>query len=77
MVTCPGQDRRFWKPEDIFEIKCPGCGKRLEFFKDDPKRECRNCERVVTNPRLELGCAEWCQYAKKCLGISNNEQSKG
>ena len=23
-MRCPGQDTRFWKPEDIFEMKCPG-----------------------------------------------------
>lgn len=70
MVRCPGQDQRFWKPEDIFEVKCPGCGGPIEFFKDEPKLKCRECARVVVNPKIDLGCAEWCQYAEQCVGVS-------
>ena len=43
MVRCPGQDQRFWKPGDIFEVKCPGCGGAVEFFKDEPKLKCPKC----------------------------------
>lgn len=67
MFKCPGQDQRFWKPEDIFEAKCPNCGASMEFWKDDPKLKCRKCNRVITNPKLDLGCAKWCKYADKCL----------
>jgi hypothetical protein len=70
MVRCPGQDQRFWKPEDIFEVKCPGCGEAIEFFKDEPKLKCRKCGRTVVNPRIDLGCAQWCRYAEHCLGVS-------
>jgi len=70
MVRCPGQDQRFWKPEDIFEVQCPGCGKAVEFFKDEPKLKCRSCGQIVVNPKIDLGCAEWCQYAEQCLGVS-------
>jgi len=70
MVRCPGQDQRFWKPEDIFEVKCPGCGGFVEFFKDEPKLKCHECGRLVANPKIDLGCAEWCQYAEQCLGVS-------
>jgi hypothetical protein len=70
MVRCPGQDQRFWKPEDIFEVQCSGCGKINEFFKDEPKLKCRSCGQVVVNPKIDLGCAEWCQYAEQCLGVS-------
>ena len=70
MVRCPGQDQRFWKPEDIFEVECSGCGETIEFFKDEPKLKCRNCGKVVANPKIDLGCAEWCQYAEQCLGVS-------
>ncbi len=69
MVRCPGQDQRFWKPGDIFEVKCPGCGGPIEFFKDEPKLKCQNCGRVILNPKINLGCAEWCKYADRCLGI--------
>ncbi len=70
MVKCPGQDQRFWKPEDIFEVQCTGCGHTIEFFKDEPKLKCRKCGQMVTNPKIDLGCAEWCQYGEQCLGIS-------
>lgn len=70
MIKCPGQDQRFWKPEDIFEVQCPGCDKSIEFFKDEPNLKCRNCGRDVVNPKIDLGCAEWCQYAEQCLSVS-------
>jgi hypothetical protein len=69
MVRCPGQDQRFWKPEDIFEVKCPGCGGPIKFFKDEPKLKCQKCERIILNPKINLSCAEWCKYADQCLGI--------
>jgi len=70
MVRCPGQDQRFWKPEDIFEVNCPGCNKPVEFFKDEPKLKCRNCGQVVVNPKIDLGCTQWCKYAEQCLAVS-------
>jgi len=70
MVRCPGQDQRFWKPEDIFEVQCPGCGGTVEFFKDEPKQKCRSCGQTVVNPKIDLGCAEWCRYAEQCLGVN-------
>ena len=70
MVRCPGQDQRFWKPEDIFEVECSSCGGGGEVFKDEPKLKCRHCGQFVVNPKIDLGCAEWCQYAEQCLGVS-------
>jgi putative nucleotidyltransferase with HDIG domain len=75
MARCPGQDQRFWKPEDIFEADCPECGGLIEFWKDEPKLKCPNCGKLAVNPKLDLGCAEWCQYAKECLGISLSHES--
>ena len=72
MVRCPGQDQRYWKPEDIFEVNCASCGKPVEFFKDEPQLKCRQCAHTVINPRIDLGCAEWCQYAAQCLGVTVN-----
>ena len=65
---CPGQDKRYWKGDFTFEIHCPHCETKMEFFKDDPSRICRSCRRKVQNPKLELGCAEWCKFAPQCLG---------
>ncbi len=67
-AKCPGQDRRNWKPEDIFEQACPHCGHEIEFWKTDAKRTCSQCHEQVLNPRFNLGCALWCAYADQCVG---------
>ena len=66
-IKCPGQDTRHWKPGDIFTTECPKCGADIEFFKDDTRRRCAWCGHLFYNPKIELGCAEWCQYAEKCV----------
>jgi HD superfamily phosphohydrolase YqeK len=66
-MKCPGTDMKFWKPGDIFDINCPKCGKRVEFFKDEVKRKCR-CGHVIVNPKIDFACAEWCPYAEQCVG---------
>jgi hypothetical protein len=66
-IKCPGQDTRHWKPDDIFNAECPKCGAEIEFFKDDTRRRCAWCGHLFYNPKIELGCAEWCQYADKCV----------
>ena len=67
-MKCPGQDSRFWKPGSIFEINCPQCGQAIEFFKDDTTRRCNKCGSRLLNPRMDFGCASYCQYAEQCLG---------
>ena len=65
---CPGQDQRYWTPDSIFDVRCPYCGRAIEFWKDEPSRICRSCSREVRNPRIDLACAEWCAEAEACLG---------
>jgi hypothetical protein len=67
-MQCPGQDTRYWKPGDIFDAPCPHCGQTVEFFKDESTRRCKNCGQLVTNPRMDFGCAAYCKYAEQCLG---------
>jgi len=69
---CPGQDQRYWKPEDIFDVGCPYCGLEIEFWKDEPSHTCPGCEREVRNPRIDLGCAKWCAHGDQCLGREAN-----
>jgi len=71
-MRCPGQDLRFWKPGDIFEIQCPKCGRKIEFFKDEVRRKC-GCGHEIVNPKLDFGCAQWCQYAEQCVGVVSEE----
>jgi hypothetical protein len=63
---CPGQDTRYWTPDDIFDVPCSHCGKAIEFFKDDAKRCCPSCGRYNLNPKLDLSCGAWCHSAKEC-----------
>ncbi len=56
----------FWKPDDIYDVKCPSCGKPVEFWKDDAKRTCR-CGHRFLNPKRNLGCLEYCKYAETCM----------
>ena len=74
-VICPGQDTRYWRPEDIFDIPCGVCGKDVEFFKDDVTRRCRSCGTLIRNPKISLGCAQWCEHAKECLGYDPKEMA--
>jgi len=67
-MKCPGQDTRYWKPGDIFDVDCPHCGSKVEFFKDEATRRCRACRKTVVNPRMNFGCAAYCQHAADCLG---------
>jgi len=77
MITkCPGQDTRFWKPYDVYNVECPKCGKPVEFFKDDIRRRCQECGHMFINPKLNLGCARWCQYADQCVGVIGKEEFK-
>ncbi len=69
MRSCPGQDTRFWTPDDVSEVECGGCGELVEFFKTDGYRRCANCGRRIVNPRVRLGCAQWCEHAEDCLGF--------
>jgi len=63
---CPGQDPRYWKPEDILERECPGCGQAVEIWKDEAEVACPRCGRKVRNPRLDPGCARWCPHGPEC-----------
>lgn len=68
-AKCPGQDTRFWKPGDIFEVACSQCGHPVEFFKDEATRRCSRCGQRIQNPKFTLGCAQWCEHARECLGF--------
>ncbi len=65
--NCPGQDTQYWTPENIFEEPCAHCGELIEFFKDDLRRKCKNCEKYTVNPRNDMACAAWCASAAECL----------
>lgn len=67
-MQCPGQDMRYWKPGAIFDAPCSQCGQVMEFFKDESVRKCKNCGHKMVNPRMDFGCASYCQHAEQCLG---------
>jgi putative nucleotidyltransferase with HDIG domain len=67
-MRCPGQDTRFWKEDTIFEVECPECGDKIEFFKDEATRRCGKCGSKMVNPKMDFGCAAYCKYAEQCIG---------
>ena len=69
MGRCPGQDKRFWNSDSVFEAPCSNCGLAMEFWKDEPRQRCKHCGENVLNPKIDLGCAKWCKFAEDCLGI--------
>ena len=75
MPRCPGQDMRYWLPEDIFDVKCPRCELAIEFWKDEPMRICKGCGKEIKNPRIDLGCTKWCKFANQCLGRDPEKDS--
>jgi len=65
---CPGTDMRNWKPEDIYDVKCPWCETEIEFWKDEPLRACPACHRHVPNPKMDVSCIKWCKHSSECPG---------
>lgn len=64
---------QYWNNEAIFEVKCPNCGNQVEFYKDDTNRRCHHCGNRFVNPKMDFGCAAYCQYAEQCLGTLPEE----
>jgi hypothetical protein len=71
---CPGQDLRHFNPDDVYEVPCPSCRARVEFFRDDRSRKCPSCGARFRNPRIDMRCAEWCPYARECLDYDPKEE---
>ncbi len=67
-MKCPGQDMQFWTSEAIYEVKCPKCAGMVEFYKDDTSRKCGHCGHRFVNPKMDFGCASYCQFAEQCIG---------
>ncbi len=67
-MKCPGQDTQYWTAGAIFEVACPECSQKVEFFKDDTMRRCGHCGHRFVNPKMDFGCAAYCQYAEQCIG---------
>ena len=65
-MKCPGIDTQFWKPGDIFEVSCPKCNVKIEFFKDDSSRKCPECGEQYFNPKVKTDCLEYCPFADQC-----------
>ncbi len=71
MKRCPGHMKSI--SFETYEVKCPECGRVLEFFSDEPKLRCR-CGAVVYRETRPT-CAEWCPFAAECLaGVLSPEQ---
>ena len=69
-MRCPGQDRRYWNEDAVFDVPCPECGASVEFFKDETSGRCTKCGHRFRNPGIDFGCATWCSLAEQCLGFA-------
>ncbi len=74
---CPGQNTQYWKPDDIYFIECPFCGGEIEFWKDEPVRVCPSCKKKVPNPKIDTGCAKWCDHADECQNPPPDQKPRG
>lgn len=74
-MKCPGQDRRYWNQDAVFEVPCPQCGANVELFKDEGSGRCRKCGHRFVNPGADFGCAKWCALAQECVGFAPERQS--
>ncbi len=72
-MKCPGQDMQYWNEDAIFNVDCPQCHKPVEFYKDDTSRKCGHCGNRFVNPKMDFGCAAYCQFAEQCLGTLPEE----
>ena len=72
-MKCPGQDMQYWTSEAIYETQCPQCNNAVEFYKDDTTRKCGHCGHRFVNPKMDFGCAAYCQFAEQCLGTLPEE----
>ncbi len=60
MRKCTGNNTQDWGPDAIFNVECPHCGNKVEFFKDEITRNCQQCKQSVQNDRKDYGCGQWC-----------------
>lgn len=72
-MKCPGQATQYWDENAIYEVPCPQCEAMVEFYKDDTTRKCHHCEHRFVNPKMDFGCAAYCQFAEQCLGTLPEE----
>ena len=63
-AQCPGKTANA-RLESVL-VTCPGCGRRLEIFDDEPRVHCR-CGQWVFREALP-SCAAWCAAAERCFG---------
>jgi len=68
---------KYWKENAIFEVACPKCQAPVEFYKDDTSRKCSSCGHRFVNPKMDFGCASYCQYAEQCIGALPEEFTGG
>ncbi len=64
---------KYWKDDAIFEVSCPKCNNAIEFYKDDTTRKCGHCGHRLVNPKMDFGCASYCQFAEQCMGTLPEE----
>jgi DNA-directed RNA polymerase subunit RPC12/RpoP len=52
-MKCPREDPQNLSLGDVFEMACPQCGAKIEFWKGDAIAKCPKCGARVENPHAE------------------------
>lgn len=71
IFKCPGS-QNFSQPRPELQ-RCPYCGEEVEIWTDEVKSTCPLCKKEVFR-EVEMGCLEWCKYAKECVGEETLER---
>ncbi len=53
---CGVKDTRAWTPNSLYTIECSKCQTPVEFFKDDKKHRCPNCNELILNEKYGHDC---------------------
>lgn len=72
-MKCPGQDMRNLT---VSLHICSNCGTEVEIFSDEVRVKCHKCGHMVYKEKTP-SCADWCQYARLCLGEERWKEIQG
>ena len=68
-MKCPGQDTQYLERRRYFRSALPQVRRhRWSFSRTTPPANAAGCGHRFINPKMDFGCAAYCQFAEQCLG---------
>ena len=71
-LNCPGS--KSLKDPIPESFVCPNCGDEVEIWSHERSGKCSSCGTTVARELDSQWCAQWCRYAKECIGIEKYEE---